>query len=163
MTRLLSEAVERAGQRAVLLSGWAGIGKIDLPARVFVLDSAPHDWLFPRMAVLVHHGGAGTTAAGFRAGLPAVLVPHLGDQPFWGERVEALGVGPKAIPRPDLTADRLAAAIEQAISDPDMKQRSIQLARKIRAENGVETAVGLIEKHLDQFNPAGARRNFQGA
>ena len=93
-----AEAVKRTGKRAVLLSGWAGIGTTNLPKEVFLLKYAPHHWLFPRMAAVVHHGGAGTTAAGLRAGLPSVIVPVMSDQPFWGQRVYALGAAPGRFP-----------------------------------------------------------------
>ena len=148
VTRLLLDAVARSGQRAVILSGWAGLGELDLPPTVFCLDAAPHDWLFPRLAAVVHHGGAGTTAAGLRAGVPSVLVPHLGDQLFWGERVAALGVGPRAIPRPKLTAARLGEAIRQAATDSAMRERAQRLAELVRAEDGLGTAVKVIQRAL---------------
>jgi UDP:flavonoid glycosyltransferase YjiC (YdhE family) len=148
MTRLVVDAAVQSGRRAVLLSGWAGIGDANLPPSIFCLDAAPHDWLFPRMAAVVHHGGAGTTAAGLRAGVPSVIVPHLGDQPFWGQRVEALGVGPRAIPRPKLTSTALSEAIVVATSDVAMRRRTADLSARIAAEDGIGTAVGLIEQFL---------------
>ncbi|MEM8600778.1 MAG: glycosyltransferase, partial [Bacteroidota bacterium] len=95
--RAVSEAVQLAGVRAVLALGWGGLDLADvaLPATCFALPTAPHGWLFPRMAAVVHHGGAGTTAAGLRAGCPSVVCPFFGDQPFWGRRVHALGAGPE--------------------------------------------------------------------
>ncbi len=143
-TRLMLEAVRQSGQRAVLLSGWAGIGQGDLPETVFKLDYAPHSWLFPRMAAVVHHGGAGTTAAGLRAGAPSILVPHFADQPFWGRRVRALGVGPDFIPQKQLTAEKLARAIQIAVSDEAMRARAAALGEAIRAEDGVGDAVRWI-------------------
>ncbi len=89
-TRLVVEAVRRSEQRAVLLAGWADVGRIELPSSVLRLSSAPHDWLFPRMAAVIHHGGAGTTAAGLAAGLPTVVVPHMADQPYWGQHRRAV-------------------------------------------------------------------------
>ncbi|WP_437985433.1 glycosyltransferase [Sorangium sp. So ce117] len=147
-TRLLVDAVARSGQRAILLSGWAGLGDIALPDTILRIDAAPHDWLYPRVAAAVIHGGAGTVAACLRAGRPAVVVPHLADQLFWGRRVEELRVGPRAIPRPRLTADALAAAIRTAATDAGMKQRAEELGRKIRGEDGVTAAIGHIERHL---------------
>jgi len=143
--RLLLEAASRSGRRAVLLGGWAGLGGEQLPPNVLGLEAAPHTWLFPRMAAVVHHGGAGTTGAAFRAGVPQVVVPHLADQPFWGGRVARLGVGPRPIPRPKLTADNLSAAIHLASSDEAMLWRALQLSERIKREDGVGAAVA----HLD--------------
>jgi sterol 3beta-glucosyltransferase len=144
--RLLLEAARQSGRRAVLLAGWAGLGDAEMPDNVLALESAPHGWLFPRVATVVHHGGAGTTAAAFRAGTPQVVVPHLADQPFWGQCVEMLGVGPGAIPRPKLTAANLSTAIRVAASDAGMRQRAGKLSERIRAEDGVAMAVRLIER-----------------
>ncbi|HYO19445.1 MAG TPA: glycosyltransferase [Dermatophilaceae bacterium] len=106
LSDLVLRAVRRARVRAVLLSGWGGLadqGGDD----VFVAVEAPHDWLYPQMAAVVHHGGAGTTGAAFTAGVPAVVVPFAVDQPFWASRVAALGVGPTPIPRRRLTEQNL--------------------------------------------------------
>jgi UDP:flavonoid glycosyltransferase YjiC (YdhE family) len=148
LSRLAIEACAISGHRAVLLGGWAGAKDLDLPCSICAVDSVPHDWLFPRMAAVVHHGGAGTTAAGQRAGMPSILVPFFGDQPFWARRVHALGVGPKPVMRSRLTAERLAEALTLATSDEDMRARASQLGEKIRAEHGVATAVEIVTKHL---------------
>ncbi len=145
-TRLIVEAVRQSGQRAILLSGWAGMGQIDLPPEILNLTDAPHGWLFPRMAAVVHHGGAGTTAAGLRAGIPNLVIPHMVDQPYWGQRVQTLGVGPKPIPRHKLTAVKLANAIQQAITDEKIKQKAVVLGAKIRKEGGLAYAVNVIEQ-----------------
>ena len=101
------------------------------------------------MAAVVHHGGAGTTAAGLRAGVPAVIVPFTADQPFWAWRVHELGVGPKWILRKKLSVEKLAAAIDQAVHDQAMAQRARELGKKIRAEDGLGNAVRLVEKLAD--------------
>lgn len=145
--RLILQAVARSGQRAIILSGRGGLREADLPGSVFVVDSVPFSWLFPRVAAVVHHGGAGTTAAGLRAGVPSVIVPFFGDQPFWGQRVAGLGVGPAPIPRRKLTVERLAQAIQQAVADPAMRQRAADLGSKIQAEDGVARAVDVLQ-HL---------------
>lgn len=142
---LVLRALDQTGQRAIILSGWGGFRAARLPDTVLVLESAPHAWLFPRVGAVVHHGGAGTTAAGLRAGRPSVVIPFFGDQPFWGQRVAELGVGPAPIPRRVLSADRLARALRQAMSDPAMRQRAAELGARIRAENGVARAVAVIE------------------
>jgi sterol 3beta-glucosyltransferase len=146
MTQLVVEALQRAGQRGVLLGGWSDLGDADLPDSILAADFIPHDWLFPKMAAVVHHGGAGTTAAGLRAGIPTVVVSFFGDQPFWGWRVYELGAGPKWIPRTNLTADNLASAIRQAVGDQGIKDSASMIGVRIRAEDGVNCAINLIGK-----------------
>jgi UDP:flavonoid glycosyltransferase YjiC (YdhE family) len=142
---LVLEAVENAGVRAIV-QGWdEAMAACDLPSTVHHAGPVPHSWLFAQVACVVHHGGFGTTAAAFRAGVPAVVIPHIIDQLYWGERVEGLGVGPAAIRRADLTADRLARALIQAIEDAEMRRRAADLGARIRAESGVATAVRWIE------------------
>ncbi len=143
---LIIEALAKSGQRGLLLTGWGGLRTASTPDNVFVTDAAPHSWLFPRMAAVVHHGGAGTTAEGLRAGTPNVVVPFVFDQPFWGARIKALGLGPGPIPHKRLTADRLAGAIRLAVTDPDMRQRANACGAAIRAENGVANAVNIVKQ-----------------
>ncbi len=142
-------ALRRAGFRGILATGWMGRGRQDVPDDVLVVDEIPHDWLFPRVAAVVHHGGAGTTAAALRAGRPAVVVPFFADQPFWAQRVAALGVGPEPIPHKRLSVDRLARAIRTAVSDCGMIQRATGLGAQLRAEDGVENAVAVVNRALD--------------
>jgi sterol 3beta-glucosyltransferase len=145
MTNLIIGAVKSIDQRAILLSGWGGLQRTELPDSIFMIDSIPHAWLFPRVAAVVHHGGAGTTAAGLRAGVPTVVVPFFGDQPFWGRRVAELGVGPQPIPRKKLTSERLAHAIQEAVTDTGIRQQAASLGTKIRAEDGVAGAVAVVQ------------------
>jgi UDP:flavonoid glycosyltransferase YjiC (YdhE family) len=154
LVEIAIQALEQCGQRAVLLGGWAEVGGLDLPETVFKIDAVPHDWLFPRMAALVHHGGSGTTAAGLRAGVPSVLVPFFGDQPYWGRRVHALGVGPKSIQRGALKARNLSEAISQAISDETMRENAAALGERIHAEDGVQSAVDFIGSYLSEASKA---------
>ncbi|HEX9968173.1 MAG TPA: glycosyltransferase, partial [Solirubrobacterales bacterium] len=128
LAELAMQALARAGRRGVLLTGWGGLGDAALSGEVLALEAAPHDWLLPRAAALVHHGGAGTTAAAARAGAPQVIVPFIADQLFWGRRVHALGVGPAPIPRTELTAERLATAIRAATDGPQVRSRAAVLA-----------------------------------
>jgi sterol 3beta-glucosyltransferase len=143
---LILEAIARTGQRAILQSGWGGLGKADLPDQVFLVNSVPHAWLFPRMAAIVHHGGAGTTAASLRAGVPTIVVPFFGDQPFWGQRVADLGVGTAPIPRKQLTVENLAKAIDRAVTDSTIGQRARDLGQKIQAENGIASVVAIVNR-----------------
>jgi UDP:flavonoid glycosyltransferase YjiC (YdhE family) len=141
---LVLQALQRTQQRALLLSGWGGLRPVDLPPNVFPLDAVPHAWLFPRVAAVVHHGGAGTTGAALRAGVPSVVIPFFGDQPFWGQRVAELGVGPRPIPRRRLTVDVLARALRFAAEDAAVRQRAAAIGANIRAEDGLARAVEII-------------------
>jgi sterol 3beta-glucosyltransferase len=141
LASLALESLVKSGQRGLLLTGWGGLRTESTPDNVFVVDAVPHSWLFPRMAAVVHHGGAGTTAEGLRAGVPSVIVPFVLDQSFWGARIKGLGLGPDPVPQKKLTADLLADAIRTAVSDSRMKQQADAYGMAIRTENGVESAV----------------------
>jgi sterol 3beta-glucosyltransferase len=143
--QIVLDALALAGQRGLLARGWGGLEAAVLPDSVQLIDAAPHDWLFPRMAAVVHHGGSGTTAAGLRAGKPTIICPFLGDQPFWGRLVHARGVGPQPFPQRRLTVPRLAAAISAAVHDEGMQRRAAVLGARMQAEDGVATAVRIIE------------------
>lgn len=149
-------AVERTGQRAIVLTGWGGLdrrvdrgtagdrGRRRPSDDVFVTEAVPHDWLYPRCSMAIHHGGAGATGASLTAGVPTVVIPFLWDQLFWGRRAHALGVGPMPIPQPDLTAEGLADAI-RAAGTGDMASRAADLGEQLRAEHGLARAIDLLE------------------
>lgn len=143
---LLAEAILRSNQRAIVALDWDDIPNYPLPDTIYPLKSAPHDWLFKQVTAVVHHGGAGTTAAGLRAGVPSFIVPFFGDQMFWGKRVFALGVGPHPVARKKLTSEALSEALRVMQSDTGMRQRAADLGAKIEAEDGVARAVALIEQ-----------------
>ncbi|MFC2053283.1 glycosyltransferase [Chloroflexota bacterium] len=145
ITQTVISALREINKRGILLGGWSNLGTGQLPGSILRVDAVPHDWLFPQMAAVVHHGGAGTTAAGLRAGAPSVVVPLFGDQFFWGWRVQELGAGPKPIPRNKLTVTNLASAIQQAVDDDSIWSNASVIGQQIRAENGVEAAVRMIE------------------
>jgi UDP:flavonoid glycosyltransferase YjiC (YdhE family) len=147
-TDAILEAITLAGQRAVLTNGESMPAADLLPGEVFVAGAVPHDWLFPRMAAVVHHGGAGTTGAALRAGKPTVICPFVGDQAFWGRRVAALGVGPSPVPFRKLTAGLLAGAIQRAVTDVEMQRQAASLGETIRAEDGIGRAVAVIANQL---------------
>ena len=150
---LTARALERTGQRGILLDNRPeGEGAPLADGVIRVAGEVPYDWLFGRVAVAVHHGGAGTVAAALRAGVPSVVIPVLPDQAFWAWRVAALGAGPRPIHPKRLTTERLSAAIARAATDPEMRRRCSLLAREISAEDGVGKAVEAFERH------AGVRR-----
>jgi len=142
---LCLQALAQTKQRGIMLSGWGGLHKANLPNTVFMVDSVPHSWLFPRVGAVVHHGGVGTTGAGLRAGVPSIVIPFFGDQLFWGQRVAELGVGPEPIPRKKLTVERLAKAIQKALTDKTMRQRAADLGSKIQAEDGIAGVVSVVQ------------------
>jgi sterol 3beta-glucosyltransferase len=147
LTDIVLRALERTDRRGVLVTGWGGISNSALPDSVFGVEEVPHDWLFERVEAAVHHGGAGTTAASLRAGIPTIVVPFFADQPFWGRRVAELGVGPEPIPRHSLTVERLTNAIQQATADRGMNSRAAALGQQIKEENGIERAVEAFDFH----------------
>lgn len=147
VTRNVIAALAQAGVRGILATGWGGLNPGDLPETLFKIDHAPHDWLFPRMAAVVHHGGAGTTAAGLRYGKPTIICPFFGDQPFWGARIHALGAGAKPIPQKKLTASKLAEAIREVMENASIRRNAEALGEKIRGEDGIGNAVRFIEKY----------------
>ena len=147
-TRLAMRALALSGQRGVLLTGWGGLRRQEAPANVHFVDDVPHAWLFPRMAAVVHHGGAGTTGAGLRAGVPTLITPLApNDQPAWAERVVKLGVGPRLPGTKALTAEKLAEAIQTAVNDQALRARAAGLGQALRAEDGVAKAVAIVEQH----------------
>lgn len=146
LTRIVIEALQQARVRGIIATGWSGLDTRNLPDTIFKLDQLPHDWLFPRVSAVVHHGGAGTTVAGLRAGRPIIVCPFFGDQPFWGQRVHTLGVGSKPIPQKQLTVEKLATAIREVTTSPTIRQRAESVGEQIRREDGVGNTVALIER-----------------
>ncbi|PPU92436.1 glycosyltransferase [Xanthomonas albilineans] len=147
LTATVIEAVRRSGRRAILAGGWGALdtAHVEADAQIFPLQQAPHSWLFPRMAAVVHHGGAGTTGAAAAAGVPSVVVPFFLDQPFWAHCLARQGVAPPAIVRRKMQAQTLTDAINQT-TQPAMVRAAAQLGQRIRAEDGVTTAVDWLER-----------------
>lgn len=168
MTKMIFEAVEKTGQRALVSKGWGGFGadEIGIPEGVFMLGNVPHDWLFKHVSAgqsspnsvvmshrnsclaVVHHGGAGTTAAGIAAGKPTVIVPFFGDQPFWGAMVAKAGAGPKPVPYKALTADILAESIQTALL-PATIEKAAELSQRISTEKGTEDGANSFHQFLE--------------
>lgn len=136
-----------AGRRALFYPGWSGIEASQLPANIFVVGDTPHDWLLPRTSVVVHHGGSGTTHSAARAGVPSVVVPFAGDQAFWADRLYRAGVGTKVSGWKALNATTFSDSIRFAERD-DVRSRARALGEKMRAEDGLKTAVQAIENLL---------------
>ncbi|KAL7126787.1 hypothetical protein ABFS83_14G210300 [Erythranthe nasuta] len=148
MTQIIVEALEITKQRGIINKGWGGLGDLaEEKESVYLLDNCPHDWLFLQCSAVVHHGGAGTTAAGLKAACPTTIIPFFGDQPFWGERVHARGVGPPPIPVDEFSLQKLVDAINFML-DPTVKERAVELAKAMEDEDGVTGAVKAFLKHL---------------
>lgn len=149
LTLLIVKAVSQAGVRAIISHGWSDIGAIDagLPSTIYTIGNCPHDWIFRRVSCVVHHGGAGTTAAAMVSGKCSVVVPFFGDQPFWGKVVSGAGVGPEPIPYKRLTAERLAYAIQIAL-EPDFVHRAQVMGERMAREEGVDAGVRSFHKQL---------------
>ncbi len=148
--KVVREALSQTNQRGIILSGW-GMANRPSSKDLLYIESAPHDWLLPRCSMLVHHGGAGTVAAGLRAGIPQVVVPFMTDQPFWARRAHMIGVSPKPILVQNLTVQKLAEEIAQADA-PAIRERAKTLGEIVRSEDGVGRAVELIESHARRWN-----------
>jgi sterol 3beta-glucosyltransferase len=144
----IKEALDITQQRAVVGLGWSKLSyNENIPDNIFLIESIPHSWLFPKMKIVIHHGGAGTTATGLRAGKPTIIIPHNADQPAWGQKVFELGVGSKPIKKTNLTADNLARAILFA-QQPNIISNADKLGQELRKENGVANAVNIINDHI---------------
>lgn len=146
ISELVRETLRRVGMRGIMQTGWAGINADD--DGVLTVGELPHSWLFPQTAAVVHHCGAGTTAAGLRAGVPTVAVPGLGDQPFWARRLRDLGLSAGTIPQRALTIERLADAIRAAVIDLELTRRSRRVADLIAAEDGAADVVMTVDQLL---------------
>jgi sterol 3beta-glucosyltransferase len=157
-THIVLRALQANGQRGILLGGWGGLGKGELPPTILRIDAVPHHWLFPQLAAVVHHGGAGTTATGLRCGRPTVVVPFFADQPFWGMHVHELGCGPHPISFARLNVSNLADAIDKAVNDPAYSHNAKSMAVKLQNEQGVDKAIAMSTTFLETNQPS--RREF---
>jgi len=149
-TKMIFDAVENAGVRALVSKGWGGMGDgMDIPDSICMLDNTPHDWLFPRVDAVIHHGGAGTTAIGLKCGKPTMIVPFFGDQPFWSAMIARAGAGAKrSLGLKKLNAEKFAEGIRECLL-PEAKEKAAELAKSISAEgDGAETMVNSFHAHL---------------
>ncbi|MBB6098897.1 sterol 3beta-glucosyltransferase [Deinobacterium chartae] len=148
LTHEVLAALETAGVRALISGGWGALDARSLPDFAQRVDNLPHEWLFPRLAAAVHHGGMGTTAAALQAGIPMVVCPFATDQPFWAERAYRLGVAPRPLPARRLRAQELARALEVATGSDALRLRSREIAERLRLEDGVRCAVAEMTRSL---------------
>ncbi|GHA29961.1 glycosyl transferase family 1 [Devosia pacifica] len=142
----LIEGLALSGKRGLLATGGGALSLTEVPTHVHVIEAAPHEQLFKHVEAALHHGGAGTTGASLRAGVPTIICPFFGDQPFWGRRIASIGAGPPPIDRKTLTAEVLAAAF-RAVGDPKMRDKAEEMGRLIREEDGVSAAIDFIDLH----------------
>ncbi len=145
--KILEDALNLTNARAVLMipNKWHQEIK---SKNIFPIEYAPHDWLYRRVQVAVHHGGAGTTSASLHAGIPTITMPLAIDQFFWGERIYKIGVGPKPIPQRSLNTEKLANAIQQSLQDHDMRTKAKTISEALSHENGVQAAVSAIRDFI---------------
>jgi sterol 3beta-glucosyltransferase len=150
-----------AGRRALFYPGWSGTEGLELPRNFCLIEETPHDWLFRRASLVIHHGGSGTTHSAARAGRPSVVLPFAGDQPFWAERLRLLGVAPETTSGRNVDAQSLKVAIDAA-GTTEMRKRATALGEKMRAEDGLASAVAIIEllvnPRVDRPSDAGLTR-----
>ncbi len=137
-------ALERTGNRMLLLSGWSEWMDIEPSDELLILEGVPHAWLLPRCKLLIHHGGAGTTAAGLRAGIPNLVIPFAADQPFWGDRVFHLGAGPRPLPVKTLSIERLIEAISAS-----QQESIVRAAQRVGSAIQAEDAVGELIRWME--------------
>jgi len=162
ITKILLEAIERVGCRAVIQHGWSGLARdCPLPETVYAAGYLPHDWLFKRAAAVIHHGGAGTTASVWRAGVPAIIVPHAWDQPVWAALCESLGCSPHRQFIQELDVEGLANSLRAVLEQPDYAQNAYLLSRRIRSEGGIVQACGLVENLVNSFTGSAAVPEFK--
>jgi len=147
LAALVMAAVSKSGMRAVVATGWGGMTKRHSSELVHWLDGVvPHSWIFPRVSAVVHHGGAGTTAAGLRAGRPTLICPFFADQSFWGAVVETHGLGPRPLPRAEMTVDVLAAVMRAAAHTPSFAAAAAKMGARMGAEDAVNRIVAEVTK-----------------
>ena len=143
----IRQALRRTSQRAIVARGWARL-PLETSDQMLVVETVSHEWLFPRVAAAVHHGGCGTVGAALRAGTPSVVVPYFFDQPLWACRLARLGVAGRPLPRRKLTADHLAAALTGVVNDAAMRDRARAVSWRVKSEDGVGSAARLIDDHI---------------
>jgi sterol 3beta-glucosyltransferase len=148
LAKIVLEALSYSGQRAILLSGKDFSDRSQLPKEVFPIEWASFEWLFPRMAAVIHHGGLGTIHAALKAGVPSVIIPTDEENFFWGNRLVELGLSPPLIKQKQLSAEKLAEAINFVVTNKSIRKKAAEIGKQVRREDGVATAVEIFHQHL---------------
>jgi UDP:flavonoid glycosyltransferase YjiC (YdhE family) len=148
LTKIIFEAVKKTGQRALVSKGWGNLGADEVPENILMIGNCPHDWLFRQVSCVIHHGGAGTTAAGLALGRPTIIIPFFGDQQFWGSIVARAGAGPSPIQYKRLNSQNLSDAIQKAL-ETSILDRAQAIATKMQEESGVRHAVNSFNRNID--------------
>ena len=148
--RIVRESLLQTKNRAIILSGWSEIPHASSTEFLY-LDAVPHQWLLPRCKMVIHHGGAGTTSAGLRAGIPNIVIPFIADQPFWGRRVQAIGAGPQPIPAKEISTQKLIQAIIACETDTIHKSAQV-IGQDLKGEDGIHKSIEFIERYSDEFH-----------
>lgn len=146
ITTTLVEALTRSQQRGLIFCGWGDLAQMALPSTVMAVNEIPHDWLLPQVKAIIHHGGAGVTAAALRYGVPSITIPFLGDQLFWGERVAALGAGLRQLPRRHFNVQSLSHAIDMVCRQTQFRYHAVRIGQQLACEDGVESAFMLLKQ-----------------
>lgn len=146
--QVILKAIQLSGQRAILHIGWARLVPGELPPTIFQIDYAPYDWLFPQMAGLIHHGGSGTTHLAARSGVPSFVTPFVYDQPYWGQRLAALGAAIEPVPFLKISINKLRDAIDRLTGDISLRESAAKLGEQIKLERGIDEAVKVVEGTL---------------
>ena len=172
LQNVVLRSIRRLGLRAVVSTGWGTMAGTKPTDDLLVIDDVPHEWLFPRVAAVLFHGGPGTVGAVLRAAVPSVIIPYLIDQPFWGWAMEQAGVAPPMISRGRLSVGRLTAALRRATTDEALHGRIRDMSARVLAEDGVRRAVETVEAWLSPTNrpsavasrplPVGAEKPLSG-
>ena len=146
VAEIWEQAVRRAGCRAILQLPWGDFPSLSTNPKIFLVRRSPYKKVFPRCAMVIHHGGAGTTQSALLAGRPSIIVAHVSDQFFWGSELERLGVGGKTLHRKGLNSQQLSDGILQVLGRPEMEQRAMNIGKRMSNEDVVGTAIQLIER-----------------
>jgi sterol 3beta-glucosyltransferase len=149
----VTDGLRLAGQRGVVVAGWSGLAAGPVADHVLCVDEAPYDWLFPRSACVVHHGGTGTVAAALRAGRPSVLLPQLACQDAYARMLSREGLAAAVLETAVLEPAGLAGAVRLAVTDPRLARRAAEWRDLVAGEGGAGEAAGLIEAHAARSAP----------